>query len=228
MGLLTDGDVEENLQTLKRIISEILVDWEDNLLAKENLSLEVSSLALSRICLLGEALFDGYTLPEQPGPFKRAAALCGLIRMFGKITWKPGSGRPPLTDLKEQAWLARFALATVPVALYQMEVILDSEVAILSKAWEPATLHLQVELLNWLRWLEPPQLPSEEVDLGRLQKTVMALAMVIEESYYLVDSEPHCDVMHRATDCLVGTLEDETYRQDLTLFYPVAALEEVD
>jgi hypothetical protein len=223
MGLLTDGDAEENLETLKRIISEVLVDWENNLLVEEGISVQVSNRALSRICLLAEELFDGRTFPEPPGPFKRAAAVCTLVRMFGQFTWVPEAGRAPLSELEEQAWVARFALATVPVTLYQMEVILDDEAVILGKAWEPATLHLQVELLNWLRWLEPPQLSTDQVDLGRIQKTVMALAMAIEESYYLVDTEPNCDVMHRAGDCLVATLEDDTYRQDLSLFYPVTS-----
>ena len=221
MGLLTDGDLADNLHSLRPLVQEVLDDWEASVLRDEGITLGISNLALSRICLLGESLFDGVTFPRQPGPFKRAAALCALMRMFGQFSWMPTQGRSKFTRAEEQAWVARFSLATVPVSLFMMETVLDGATVVLQKHWQPATLHLQVELLAWLRWLEAPRLSEEAVDLSRVQKTVMALAMIIEQSYYLVDAGTDCDVMHRSTDCLVDTKEHDIYWQDLTLFYPV-------
>jgi hypothetical protein len=49
----------------------------------------------------------------------------------------------------------------------------------------------------------------------------MALAMIIEQSYYLVGATVECDVIHRSSECLIDTQAHDIYWQDLTLFYPV-------
>lgn len=227
MGLLSDAGLEENLASLRLVYGEVLDNWHRSILHDEGLELEIGTMSMDRICLIGEALFDGRTFPKQPGPFKRAAAVCALTRMFGQMWFKPTSRPEALTKAENMAMQARFALSTVPVIFSLMTAELDGTEVRMTKKWVPSTLHLQIELLAWLRWLEKPLVPAaesnmrERVDLSRLQRTVMGLAMIIEQSYYLVGATVECEVMHKASNCLASVNEDPILWQDLTVFYRV-------
>jgi len=78
-----------------------------------------------------------------------------------------------------------------------------------------------VEILNLLRWLEKPLAGERAVDRSRLQRTVMAFAMIIEQSYYLVGATIECDVMHRARNCVSAIHKDDSLWRDLTVFHTV-------
>lgn len=224
MGLLSNRSVGENLESLERVISLVFENWDKFVLGQAGYSATVGKKSLSRIVLLGDTIFDGITFEKSPGPFKRAAAACVLLRMFVQISFKPQGEAEAMSVEEENAWRARFSLATVPVILDHMVTVLDGKEVELRKPWTPSTLHVQVELLNWLRWLERPIAATtgagvdQVIDLSRLQRTVLALAMTIENSYYLIDAKTDCDVMHHASSCIAEILDNPILFQDLTLF----------
>ena len=221
MGLLSSGDLTENLSALQVVVGDVLQNWDRSVLPDDGLELHVGTKALSRICHIGDELFNDVALPRQPGPFKRAAATAVLMRMFGQYWWTPLQGRENLAPDEEIAWRARFSLATVPVTLFLIKATLDGEDVQLSKPWEPATVHLQLEMLNFLRWLERPQVSETAIDMSRLQRTVLGMAMIIEQSYYLIGAKVDCDVMHKAQNCIAAIHQDDLLWRDLALFHDV-------
>lgn len=219
-GLLSDGNHRDDVNAIRLVVNDVLENWDKYILGHEGLTLKVGQTSLSRIGHIGEELFSGKSLPNQPGPFKRAAAVAVLLRMFGEFSWQPKHGAERLSLREELYFRTRFALATVPVTLHLVTATLDGTSVKLNKLWLPATLHLQVEMLNWLRWLEKPMVGETAIDLSRLHRTVLAFSMVVEQSYYLVDSQTSCDVMHRAQTCIEEAKKDDQGWRDLCLFYP--------
>lgn len=226
MGLLSDGSLEENLKALEIVFEDVLDNWDRHISLPNGFSVEIGRKSLSRICLIGDQLFDDHTFPSQPGPFKRAAAVCGLSRMFIEAAFLPMQRGESISNRQKLIWTSRLALATVPVTLFLMTADLDGDSVKLTKKWVPATNHLQIELLNFLRWLDRPivHIPTagpdapESIDLNRLHRTVMALSMIVEQSYYLVDAKVQCDVMHKSRNCVSHVAGDDDLWQDLTLF----------
>jgi len=68
MGLLSDGSLEENLKALEIIFEDVLDNWDRHISLPNGFSVEIGLKSLSRICLIGDQLFDDHTFPSQPGP----------------------------------------------------------------------------------------------------------------------------------------------------------------
>jgi len=103
-----------------------------------------------------------------------------------------------LSPEESDAWRARIAYLTINAVLGDSVVTLASGPFTMSvKEWEPPTIHLKLELLALLRWLDGFMVDGELIQ-DRLCRAVMALAMIIEQSYYLVGSNCPCPVIGQA------------------------------
>jgi hypothetical protein len=158
--------------------------------------IKFSTSSISRACHIAKDLiFNEGGFPGKPGPFKRAAATAILARCVVDMEFLMAEGADPLTDEEKDAWKARIAFLTINAVLGDSVVELTTgSFALGEKEWEPATIHLKLELLALLRWLDGFMIDGD-LDQDRLCRAVMALAMIIEQSYYLVDSGCSCPVM---------------------------------
>lgn len=218
MGLLISSSAAENQEAAEIIYCGVASVW-----ARESSSVwgveyrEFSKRSISRICLLGEHIFNDEALPREPGPFKRAAAFCILTQLFLSVDIRALQGADFLTLNDRRDWLSRLALSTIPGVLSACEVELGGRWVRLTKEWVPATIHLRLEMLNWLRWLVKPIEGDTKVSLARLNRMVLALSMVIEQSYYISGNHDviTCDVMNRGHECMQSVVKDERALIDL-------------
>ncbi len=211
MGLLTSGPLEENIEAVMQVYRAIGSEWSRTAAPVWGFDyLDFSKISISQICLLGEKVFTDAALPSSPGPFKRAAALCILTHLFLKHDIRPRQGADFLTPDDRRDWKSRLALATVPAVLANCEIKIGDKWQRLSKTWGPATTHLRLELLNWLRWLVIPIEGDTKISIARIYRMVLALSMVIEQSYYIAGNQGRmtCDVMNMSHDCMQVVTKD--------------------
>jgi hypothetical protein len=205
MGLLSNESTEENFQQAANILEGVLQDWEDSPLGK-SLGVEFSASSLRALCSIADQhIFSGAFFPKVPGPFKRAAAFAILIRHLLEINFYKLEG-PKRTRIEDPEleidWRARLAFAIISPTLGLIK--LGHTDHNLKKVWAPATPHLQVELINWLRWLQAPKESQDNsYNIVRACRSILGLAMIIEQSYYITGnaSRMQCDVMN-AVDCV--------------------------
>lgn len=204
MGLLRD-EAAEDIDVLKKIFTAVESFWEENL-SEWGLKIKFEANSIEYISqIASDFLFDEKTFPGSPGVFKRAAAMSLFTRMFVDITFET-IDRSPIASLyteKElEAWGARIAFLTIPIVLKNCTFKSEKgEIIQPKKDWVPASLHMRLEFLALLRWMEAPEEEDgKTLDSERLARAVMAFALIIEQSYYLTGSKIECDV-HDKTRC---------------------------
>jgi hypothetical protein len=190
MGLLCSGD--SDFIRAKFLCQELIFFWDEHFKDRTGYIIRIDGESVSQICLLAqEHIFSGKSLPLHPGPFKRAAAFCLLFRQFVDVEFVPLNKGRRMSQEESVAWRSRLAALSIPMVLGFCIVKGER----MKKRWRPATDHLKGELLNWLRWMDPP-LEEGAVRLDRVLRSILVFAMLIEQSYYITDSEiVGCDVM---------------------------------
>ncbi len=195
MGLLDGEDASTDHKTVGTILEGVSIYWDKYLQKETNCSVEFSSKGVDRLCrFASKHIFTSEFFPLQPGPFKRAAALVILVRHLECVSFlRSGSeyekDEELLTDYK-----AKFAFYCIAPTLKHLRLSKSSSP--LEKIWAPATNHLRAEMIAWLKWLEAPSLDGV-FDGPRLCRAIMALSMIIEQSYYITSNEINCDVMEK-------------------------------
>lgn len=198
MGLLIADDAND-LTSLKKLFqgcataaNELLDPWGFKISFLEKSLQGISEIAKDN-------LFDGVRFPKEPGAFKRAAAVCLCARMFVDVKLEYAEGMEPFDDENEDAWRVRIAFLLIPMVIQRCIFTLEDGSTIRPcKVWKPASFHVRMEILGLLRWLETPIDASKALDADRLAKAILALALIIEQSYYLVDANLNCDVHDKA------------------------------
>lgn len=202
MGLLR-SDSKEDIEELKKLYQGLAQSSEETL-NPWGFKFDFVQSSLAGISeLAAENLFDGTRFPIEPGAFKRAAAVCLCTRMFVDVKFRPVDPdklcSELYTDEELDAWIARIAYMLIPLVIAGSVFTLpDGQQIQPRKSWKPASFHVRMELLGLLRWLETPVDAAGALDADRLAKAILALALIIEQSYYLVDAKIDCDVHDQA------------------------------
>jgi len=202
MGLLR-SDSTEDLGALKKLF-QAFAQSSESTFKPWGFKIDFLESSLSGISeIASQNLFDGTRFPIEPGAFKRAAAICLCTRMFVDVKFRPLTSnedfRTLFTDEELDAWIVRIGYMLIPMVIAQSVFTLEDGRQIQpSKVWQPASFHVKMELLGFLRWLETPVDAAGALDADRLAKAILALALIIEQSYYLVDAKVHCDVHDQA------------------------------
>jgi len=202
MGLLLT-DTSEDLSALKRLF-QAFAQSSESTFRHWGFGIDFVESSLAGISeIASHNLFDGTRFPTEPGAFKRAAAVCLCTRMFVDVKFRaigdPKAFEKMYTEEELDAWIARIAFMLIPMVIARSVFTLqDGKQIQPSKCWQPASFHVRLELLGFLRWLETPVDAAGALDADRLAKAILALALIIEQSYYLVDAELHCDVHDQA------------------------------
>ena len=188
---------------------------------------------VERISLFSSQIFTNEYFPSAPGPFKRAAALVLMIRTICDIQIVPLEGND-LVDCEEtksfnsyDAWVSRIAFFAIPVILNQLSIDDHGDTISLIKVWYSPTPHVKLETIMWLRWLSSAPISrfnglylrdnaKQTIDLERYSRALLALSLIIEQSYYLVDSTISCEIMNHG-NCLVDL--DDMANMDLSFDY---------
>lgn len=191
MGLLSDEDGEEDINLAESVFRDLLLLWDQEFRGQWGYALQVTGDSVRDMCDIASlCLFTGTSLPSSPGPFKRAAAFSLLLRQNAEVRFIPDDDNVELTESQATDWKAKLALFSIPLVLK----ICTIKGKPLEKEWKTATPHLRKELLNWLRWMEPPLDEDGYTQIDRLLRSILIYSMVIEQSYYLVDAEKECDL----------------------------------
>ncbi|WP_395732608.1 hypothetical protein [Prosthecobacter sp.] len=195
MGLLDGEDAKIDHKTVSTLLEGVSIYWDKYLKDETGCSPEFTSKGVDRLCrFASKHIFTSEFFPKQPGPFKRAAALVILARHLECVSFI-GTASVYLKDEEKLTdYKAKFAFYCIAPTLKQLR--LTKSAANLEKTWAPATNHLRAEMIAWLKWLEAPSLDGV-FDGPRLCRAIMALSMIIEQSYYITKNNLICDVMEK-------------------------------
>jgi hypothetical protein len=203
VSLLNDDlDYRENTQLMEEILKGVgSFILSNRAFGFEDIDFGLRSI--SRACrIAGEVIFNSHFFPDHPGPFKRAAAAAILTRCYVDMQFKPAQGGEGISADERIAWRSRVAFLTIdPILSVSSLPTPSGAIQLGTKRWYPATSHLKLELLALLRWLDDFKTPDGELSESRLCRAVMALAMIIEQSYYLREAQTNCPVMGQG-NCL--------------------------
>src|SRR5262245_22899523 len=129
MGLLTSERGQSDYQQALLIADSVAEDWNSTNNKTCGIDLYVVEKNLVACCDIGDALFSSNYFPKQPGPFKRAAALCVLGRLYP--FFKMIGDQTPQTDRERHAWISRFLVLTIPAVLSRTKVFITQKWVIL-------------------------------------------------------------------------------------------------
>lgn len=197
MGLLCSDSRDDDRKMVSTILEGVCQYWDIHATKDSKSSPEFTTKGVDRICRFAEEhVFTQKFFPTPPGPFKRAAALVVLVRHLECITFiNKGSVDSMITDEEVLTdYKAKFAFYCIAPTLKNCRLADCGDK--LLKTWAPATNHLRAEMIAWLKWLESPS-EGSVFDVPRLCRAIMALAMIVEQSYYISGNKIVCDVMNK-------------------------------
>lgn len=235
MGLFTAGDEYENVR-IASIIAEATCRRCSDELSKlpDGAPVRVGFKApnILHMCRVAHDIFASGAFPESPGPYKRAAALVALSRMYMIYSVEPlVPGPQPSFDERQKievSWNSRLALASLKPLFGHLVVELSGvEKSILGWSGFPSR-HVKLEVTNWLRWLMHNDQYGNAVEkyvgrpidwkrfaLERKIRAVLALSLILENSHYASLGERRFEIMGQDHDCL----RDKTQEQELDLMF---------
>src|ERR1051325_7474225 len=152
MGLLSSESGNSDYSQALLIADSVAEDW--NLASSKvyGIDLYIVENSVVACCDKGAELFSSGCFPDQPGPFKRAAAFCvlGTLYPFFKMTGE----QAPQRDFERHAWLARFMALSIPAVLARTKVNVNGKWVVLDDWRGFPSPHYLLEFLAWRRWLD--------------------------------------------------------------------------
>ncbi len=187
-------DFDADTKAIEQLALQVCSYWNANGGGDCGFNLFAARDAIEKISHDGDKLLSSF-FPEEPGPYKRVAALLVLSRLTPLFALAAPNSVPP--DLKpilyadEQQWLPRVCYLLVPLAFSLLSIRVDQETRPVP-AWNDfPSLHSKTEFLTWLEWLRdyPPEAfakaqTAEQEHLDRRGRMVLATALILEAVSY--------------------------------------------
>ncbi len=220
--------MDSQLEVFLSSLNVICADWNTASNLTWGFSIKVERESVERAHdLWFDILDDNQYFPPKPGPFKCAAAYLVVAWAEVEFIFEPQEGAEALTEGQKRLWKSRFLFKSLSLVLKQLGISRDGKTIHLMKNWDTPTVHYRLDFLNFLRWTElpldgppnPPPPSHPTINMVRVNRLIMALALIIESCYYLAGNEPECDVMHKANirpdDLLTDLQPDLFFDHDL-------------
>jgi hypothetical protein len=199
MGLFVCGSHEDDFSLGCTFLKAIEINWNkkqahDYLWPEAKISIDQAQL--KAMCLDANSLFDGTTLPSEPSPFKRAAAVGVLILKYDvlkvndPVTWGPR--------------IAKMIIQNIFSILVLCADGRETKMDILS--WPSA--HYEVEFIGLLRGIKN----ADNFDHDRVHERIVSVGLLLESCYYSQKST--CDLKAMNDDCLLR-IKDKIQSDDI-------------
>jgi hypothetical protein len=193
MGLFA-SDPKADQDALELFFEGICDFWTSAVTPSSQIQCRVTESGLSICSKVATEIFDGNLASKDPGPFKRAAAIAILALYIPNfIVFSVGDNEGTNVQVdpeKQREWLTRFALSTIAPSLANLKIDATGTTpdVQLDHPWAAISSHFQVELIAWLRMLQPPILDADRsLDLARTVRAILGLSLIIEACYYRLD-----------------------------------------
>lgn len=181
---------EEDQEFILRLARRVCNYWNNNGGVEHGVRLFVAKQAVDLVSRGGDEVLAAF-FADEPGPFKRLAALLVLARLAPLFTLAtPDSTREdpqPIPSEIEQEWLPRVCFLLIEPVLSNLAVK-DAQGKLTSLShWDGfPSLHSKAEFLLWLEWMRDyaaEHLIADE-NIVRRGRMMLATSLILEAVYY--------------------------------------------